>query len=312
MNIQKPVFSIIVPVYKVEQYLERCVVSLINQTEKNIEIMLVDDGSPDNCPCLCDIYAEKDIRIQVIHKTNGGLSDARNAGIEKATGEYIMFVDSDDYIELDACEKLVPYVENKSDIIAMDGIAEGGTVNLEHTGIENGRLYNGQEFLKSSVLYGRIPMAAWLYVYRRDFLNEHKLRFKKGILHEDEEFTPRAILKADNIINTGIVNYHYIVRENSIMTQKDKRKNADDLFDTCQSLCLLYDELEDIELKLHLKDLLVSKYLSLFQEGQLYKYGSNYLHKDFVNENAYKKRTRKKAFLYTVSPILYWHLNRIF
>lgn len=105
--------SIIVPVYKVEQYLERCVKSLINQTYKNIEIILVDDGSPDQCPKMCDDYASEDSRIKVIHKKNGGLSDARNAGLDAATGEFIAFVDSDDWVEIDFIETLCKMQKKK-------------------------------------------------------------------------------------------------------------------------------------------------------------------------------------------------------
>ena len=92
--------SVIVPIYNVEKYLDKCVDSIINQTYKNLEIILVDDGSPDNCPQMCDDYAKKDSRIRVVHKENGGLSDARNAGMKVATGEYVSFIDSDDYISL--------------------------------------------------------------------------------------------------------------------------------------------------------------------------------------------------------------------
>ena len=98
--------SIIIPIYKVEEYLDECISSVINQTYTKLEIILVDDGSPDSCPKMCDDWAKKDSRIRVIHKTNGGLSDARNAGIEVATGEYIAFVDSDDYIKPDMIAKL--------------------------------------------------------------------------------------------------------------------------------------------------------------------------------------------------------------
>lgn len=98
--------SVIVPVYKTEEYLDKCVKSIINQTYKNLEIILVDDGSPDNCPKMCDDWANKDSRIKVIHKTNGGLSSARNAGIEAAAGNYLMFTDSDDFLEDDMIEFL--------------------------------------------------------------------------------------------------------------------------------------------------------------------------------------------------------------
>ena len=109
--------SIVVPVYNVEKYLKRCVESLLNQTYSNIEIILVDDGSSDHCPVLCDNYAKKDDRVIVIHKKNGGLSDARNCGLLKASGEYILYVDSDDYIERDSCEKLIVGMIENVDVV---------------------------------------------------------------------------------------------------------------------------------------------------------------------------------------------------
>ena len=116
-----PKISVVVPIYKVEKYLDRCIYSIINQTYTNLEIILVDDGSPDNCPKICDEYASKDNRIKVIHKQNGGLSSARNAGIKVATGDYIGFVDSDDFIELDMYEQMykVAY-ENDVDLVMSD------------------------------------------------------------------------------------------------------------------------------------------------------------------------------------------------
>ena len=112
--------SVIVPVYKVEKYLDRCVSSIINQTYKNLEIILVDDGSPDDCPQKCDEWAKKDLRIRVIHKENGGLSSARNAALDIARGDYIGFVDSDDYIALDMYEKLVGILNTcKADIVVL-------------------------------------------------------------------------------------------------------------------------------------------------------------------------------------------------
>ena len=308
---QSPVFSIIVPVYKVEQYLARCVETLVNQTEKNIEIILVDDGSPDSCSALCDFYAAQYENVMVVHKENGGLSDARNEGLRKASGEYVMFVDSDDYVDLDACESLKPFVEKNVDVIVTDGLSEGRPVNLVHSGVKNNIIYSGEQYVKESVLFGKIPMAAWLYVYKRTFLTENNLFFKKGIYHEDEEFTPRALLVANSIINTGKAFYHYIIRDNSITTRKDKRKNADDLFDTCRILFAYYDKLEDKVLAKYLKDSLVNKYLSIFQEGKLYQYGEDYLHKEFILENAYKRKTKIKARLYNISPKLYWYINRI-
>ena len=114
--------SVIVPVYKVEAYLDKCISSIANQTYRNLEIILVDDGSPDNCPAMCDTWAEKDSRIRVIHKTNGGLSDARNAGMAIATGELMTFVDSDDWIAPDMCEHLYQRLAGDNSDIATCGV----------------------------------------------------------------------------------------------------------------------------------------------------------------------------------------------
>ena len=112
--------SVIVPIYNVEQYLKKCLNSIVNQTYKDLEIILVDDGSPDGCPQLCDEYASLDNRIKVIHKKNGGLSSARNAGLDIATGDYVTFVDSDDYLETDIYEKVINIFEDHSaDIVSM-------------------------------------------------------------------------------------------------------------------------------------------------------------------------------------------------
>ena len=306
----KIVFSIIVPIYKTEQYLSKCVASLIKQTYRNIEIILVEDGSPDNCPKLCDELAKQDSRITVIHKENGGLSDARNAGIEVATGDYILFVDSDDYIDVETCEMLLAYANKNVDIIANSGIAEGNIpFHLIQQGTAPDTIVSGYNYLKNGVMYGNVPMAAWLYVYRKEFLIKEKLRFEAGRLHEDEEFTPRAILKSHKIVNTGKSFYHYIIRENSITTQGDKRKNAQDLYKTCIELEKLYSNISDRDFKHALLNSLTEKYLNMFQTGKLQRYGKKYLHKDFVWKNAYHLRTRIKAFLYVVSPNLYWEVN---
>ena len=105
MQLTQPMVSVIVPVYKVERYLEQCLVSIVHQSYRHLEILLVDDGSPDNCPQLCDMWAQRDSRIHVIHKPNGGLSDARNAGLRQAHGDLVAFVDSDDWLALDMIEK---------------------------------------------------------------------------------------------------------------------------------------------------------------------------------------------------------------
>lgn len=303
----KPKFSIIVPIYKVEQYLEKCVHSLLNQTYRNIEIILVDDGSPDNCPKICDEFGELDNRVVVIHKDNGGLSDARNKGLEIAQGEYIMFVDSDDYIKTNACEQFVEFIQQGYDILIGDACIEGGSANIEH--IEKTEtVYTGEGYLLTALTAGKMPMAAWLNVYRKKFLEDNELRFKYGRLHEDEEFTPRAFLKAEKVHYTGIVFYHYIIRDNSITTQKDKRKNAESLYCTCTELQIIYDHISNPTLKKLLCDSLTTKYLGIIQTGNLAQYGNKYLHRTFLLKNARLIKTKIKTLVFIISPKFYCYI----
>ncbi len=301
------VFSIIVPVYNVSEYLRRCLDSLINQTFSDIEIIVVDDGSKDESPVICDEYAQSDSRIKVIHKENGGLSDARNKGLEAATGNYVIFVDSDDYIDTDACDKFLPYIEKSYDIIIGDAYVEGGKCNLTHVVTED--VMTGETYLLRALSAELASMAVWLNVYRREFLRDNGLNFKFGILHEDEQFTPRCFLKANTVVYSGVFFYHYIIRPSSITTKPDKRKNATDLYNTCLELEKIYNSLDNYKLKKLLKDSLVQKYLNMFQVGALYQYGKTYVHKKFIFRNAYKCRTRLKAMLYCLSPKLYYKIN---
>lgn len=300
-------FSIVVPIYNVEPYLERCIASMREQTYENIEIILVDDESPDRCPAICDRYAELDNRIKVIHKKNGGLSDARNHGVAAATGEYIIFLDSDDYIGLDTCERFAEYAKGGIDILVGSATVEGGACDLRQIDPTD-TVYTGEEYLKKAHRESKARMAAWLNVYRRQFLLENELWFQRGILHEDEEFTPRVFLRAQSVVNTGINFYHYIIRDNSITTKKDKRRNARDLYSSLCSLEEIYIRLGDEELKSLLQDSLAEKYLSMTQAGKLFRYKA-FAHKDFVRRNAKRKRTRLKAKLYCFSPMLYYYVN---
>lgn len=302
-------FSIIVPIYNVEAYLDKCVSSIRNQTLSDLEIILVDDGSPDRCPQMCDDYSVVDSRIHVVHKVNGGLSDARNAGLEVAHGEYVLFVDSDDYIAPDTCERFSEWTKKGIDILIGDAILEGGFVNIGHIAPSD-EVYSGQQYLLKSFQEQKdAPMAVWLNAYRRAFLEEHGLRFKYGILHEDEEFTPRAFMKAETVICTGIPFYHYVIRGGSISTRKDKRKNANDLYATCEELQVVYEKIHDPTLRKYLLDSLAVKYLNMFQVGKLYQYGKEYLHKNMVWRNAQLPKTRAKAILYCTNVRLYYFIN---
>lgn len=311
----KSKISIIVPIYKVEEYIEKCIESLINQTYKNIEIILVDDESPDNCPYICDSYAIKDNRIKVIHKTNGGLSDARNAGIKKSTGDYILFVDADDYINLDTCNSFIKLIENKTpDILVGNAIRieNNTTTYINHDLNTKGKTITGREYLKHEIKNNCMHMAAWMNLYNRDFLEKNNLNFKKDRLHEDEEFTPRAFLAAKEVIGTDITFYNYIIRNGSITKQKDLSKNGEHIIHTCYELSKIYEGIDDIELKNLLNETIAVNYLSAFQMGKLYrKKYKNLINKKFVLKNAYCKKTKIKSYIFALNKYIYFGINKI-
>ena len=254
-------FSIVVPVYKVENYLERCVDSILSQTFTDLELILVDDGSPDHSGEICDKYAAADARVRVIHKENGGLSSARNHGAKSAVGDYVLFIDSDDYVIEGALGELSAFCSGE-DVVMFDGVTEGGVCDLSHIG-EKG-LFDSRDFLKASLAADKMPNAAVLNAYRREFLVEKGLSFKLGILHEDEHFTPRAMLAASRVCNSGVLLYKYLIREDSISTERDMRRNARDLYSTLCELSSIYSDVSDKNLRRLLFDSLAVKYLNMF------------------------------------------------
>ncbi len=216
--------SIIVPVYDVEKYLVDCIESIINQTYTNLEIILVDDGSPDNCGEICEKYAKTDDRIKVIHKPNGGQADARNWGIDVATGEYVMFIDSDDLMTLDACEKLYNEIESKK--------AQMVTANYIYVS-EDGTPWSKEVFPKSKYQNFKMSVkdyrdsffvmnsAAWNKIFKLDFIKENKLKFVVGIPAEDALFTTSIFIKAKDVYYINDVVYKYRQRGNTSSTSNN-------------------------------------------------------------------------------------------
>lgn len=240
----KRLITIIVPIYKVEKYLDRCIESLVNQTYKNIEIILVDDGSPDSCPQMCDEWAKKDNRIKVIHKSNGGLSDARNVAIAQARGEYYLLVDSDDYIVCDAVERLEAYAESEDIIVGEATIYEpNNIVERVHTNLKENYVYTGEEYSICAISKGEWFAAACYNMYRTDFVKNNSLYFKVGILHEDIEYIPRLFLAAKSVKYYHYMFYRYMIRDDSICSIKSI-KHLDDLFETYSCWKNLNDTIE--------------------------------------------------------------------
>lgn len=219
--------SIIVPVYKVEPYLDKCVSSIVNQTYTNLEIILVDDGSPDNCSAKCDVWAKKDSRIRVIHKPNGGLSDARNAGMAVATGELMAFVDSDDWIAPDMYEYLYQRLtEDNSDIAAcgVQMVWENKTPSRMLTRDGNCVL-NQEEAMRAIIEESWLKQPVWYKLYKTALVRD--ILFPKGKCHEDVFWSYQAVGKAKKVSISDYIGYYYLQRGGSIMGEGYSLKRMD-------------------------------------------------------------------------------------
>ena len=207
--------TIIVPVYKVEKYLHRCVDSILDQTYKNIEVILVDDGSPDKCGEICDEYCRQDNRVKVIHKKNGGLSEARNFGIAQASGEYIFFVDSDDWVDCDYCSSAISdLVQEKADVVIFgyNRVDEDDNLVDISTALQAKKL--STEEAMRGLIDGTIANYAWNKVYKRRLFSE--IKYPVGRLWEDVGTTYRVFDKCESLYLSNRVSYNYLVRKSGI------------------------------------------------------------------------------------------------
>lgn len=232
----KNLISIIVPVYKVEQYLDRCLESIVNQTYKNLEIIIVDDGSPDNCPQMCDEWAKKDNRITVIHKENDGLANARNSGIEICTGDYVMFTDSDDYIELDMVEFLLDLaIENDADV-ARCGFFVNPQDGDEYTEFSDfsKKLPNKDELIIDLTTSG-LSGTAWNKLYKRDIIKSH-LYDKADGCSEDIMHNFRVYKDGCKVVFCDVPKYHYVIREESTINTQQFGVGAFDIIRAKQKI----------------------------------------------------------------------------
>lgn len=237
----QPLISVIVPIYNVEKYLNRCIESIVNQTYKNLEIILVDDGSPDNCPKMCDNWGKKDARIKVIHKKNGGLSDARNAGLEIALGYYISFIDSDDFIDLKFYEKLIKNMEEyKCDISVCNFCSFADKSEVVYKELpEKIITFDTVEALREVISYGKIKQVVWNKLFKRSLIDG--IMFDVGKLHEDTFWSYKIFGRAKKTVLTDYVGYFYFQRSGSIMS----KFNTKSLFDSTEARVLRIKYIDD-------------------------------------------------------------------
>lgn len=225
----QPLISVIVPIYKVEKYLKKCVDSIINQTYKNLEIILVDDGSPDNCPKICDEYARQDRRIKVIHKENGGLSDARNAGMKVATGEYISFIDSDDRIKPEMIEAMYNrMIEDNSDLVSSGVIwIDEEDTEIRTATVSENCVLNTEQAMKELLNDGKLKQIACSKLYKTDLIKD--IQFDKDKYHEDVFWSYKVIGEAKRVSIDKNSYYFYFQRSESIMGEAYSPKRLDAL-----------------------------------------------------------------------------------
>lgn len=219
--------SIIIPIYNVEKYLTRCINSVLKQSYSNLEIILVDDGSPDNCGMICDEFAQRDNRIRVIHKQNGGLSSARNAGLEICKGEYILFLDSDDWIKNNTVECALKHIHaSKADILAFSCYVVNekkveDDYSIIHVNVncseKNEAVYLLENFRDK---WDKFLIVAWNKLYKRKVFRN--VRFIEGVFHEDEYIITEILKNANSVFSIDVPLYYYYLSENSIMRSNNK------------------------------------------------------------------------------------------
>lgn len=228
-EVEQPIISIIVPVYKVEKYLKRCIDSILKQTYQNIEIILVDDGSPDKCGIICDEYKKLDKRVRVIHKKNGGLSDARNVAIPLAKGEYISFIDSDDWVSpyyIEHLYKAVSVCQTDLGISWFENVFEEKPLHLKpEKELFQYRCLTVEECLKKLLYQDGVEVCAWGKLYKTELIKD--LRYPVGKLYEDIPVTYESVKRSKKISLIGNVDYYYFQRTDSIQNVTFNRKKMD-------------------------------------------------------------------------------------
>ena len=245
--------SVIVPVYNVEKYLDKCLNSILNQTYKNFEVIIINDGSTDESYKIISKYEKLDSRFKCYNKENGGLSDARNYGLDFVTGDYLLFIDSDDYVDNNYFENIVN-IANKEDIdlikIKLIKVDEFGNYLEKKDGKDNSGFIDFEKLITLDYVE-----PACSYVYSTKFWKNNKFKFCVGRLHEDFGLIPEVVLKSKKIYYLDYYAYYYVQRENSIMSSNSnetlKKKAYDMLYQYDRLMSLKFDNVSTKDIKLY-------------------------------------------------------------
>lgn len=265
----QPLLSVIIPVYNVEKYLKRCVNSVLKQSYSNLEIILVDDGSSDNSGAMCDEIAAFDDRVKVIHKKNGGLSSARNAGIDVATGTYIAFVDSDDWVDLDIYQKCIFSMQSYGcDVVDFKAIMTSGDTVASNQVYESPAIVEGSDILYDYLYRGQTeksPFSVCRKVYKKGLFDE--VRFPEGRINEDIATNFKLLEKSKKLIHISDVGYYYFQDNSRSLTSGKLKKKDFDLLVASKELCELAQQYPDEKLKNLAEVKLARSYFSLLAKA---------------------------------------------
>ena len=302
-----PKFSIIIPVYNVEKYIKKCLDSVFDQSYKDFEVIVVNDGTKDN-----SMQIVKEYDVTIINQENQGLSEARNNGVKKAKGEYIIFLDSDDYLDKDSLKEIAKELDTKPDLVRFQvrEVFDNNTIDYPEEPFEN---KTGEEAFKIMSSYHFVEIAC-CYAIRREYYNKNGFQLKKGKLHEDFGLLPLVIIKANIVTSIPYICYNYVRRSNSIMNSNNydivKRK-VSDMYDHYR---YLFNEIDNTKLdstyfKSFVANSMLLKICSLNNED--YKEYLNKLRRekifDYLLTDTFSRKI-KKLFI-KISPRLYFKLN---
>lgn len=300
-------FSVIVPVYNVNLYIEECIRSIMQQTCPAAEIIIIDDGSTDGSGKVCDRLAKESANIAVVHQQNRGLSAARNTGMNLATGDYLLFVDSDDYLALDALENFSGVLQEKRPDVVIGGafdVLETGEVT-EHTfELRMPEDVKGYEFLNEAIRRRCFQPCAPFYLYKRDFIQKERLSFCEGVLHEDELWSVEVLLAAQTVYQAHFSFYYYRRRAESITHAKNKQKRVESLTWICKKLNEVCSHHKTKEI-FWVRDRMAMLYINAIYMGGCEYLKGKRVDKFFPLGCAKTLPHRIKAVLFAVSPYLY-------
>lgn len=308
--------SIIVPVYNVEKELDRCMTSLLAQTYADIEIILIDDGSTDSSSEKCDYYAANNEIVQVVHKPNEGQSKARNIGIDKAQGDYCLFVDSDDFIDTDTCSRFVTILrnvgDNQLDIIVGEYlcIENGKTTHYMHSILNEKTVYTGEDYLKFSIPYNLLGCMPCLYLCRIEFLRSKNLYFLEGYFHEDMEWVIKCFLSKPKVGYLKGTFYNYIIRQGSTTRAFNYSKHTKDILKIYQIWKSTFEGLDDIVLQKLLNGFLVKCYITSCAKYKISKREENRIYSDFLIKNSFAGKEKLKAIVFSAFPQIYYQIYK--